>query len=404
MKKLWTILALTAVTAAAASAQQPAAGGAAAGRAAAPAGGAAGGGGRAAQPQPPANLQSRGGGTCARNTAPEGQPPQWEIVQKWNCINEPNPLPPTTAVMIEDMTWMDVRDALAAGKRTAIIATGGMEPNGPFLTTGKHNFVLRTNCEAIARRLGNALCAPIVKFVPEGSIETKSGHMASPGTISMREETYRALLTDIAESLAQGGFENIIFIGDSGGNPAGMNAVSEALNAKYPGAKPMFAHVPEHYSSYSPAGNFMEQQCMIVEGTSSQLHDDPIISLNMYANDPNSISYDRRLRAGLGQINGVDISDPVKAARLAQTIVDFRVDYTIEGIKKAIAAGGTVPVAGRAGGGGGGGAAGAAPAAGANAAAGRAAGGAAPAAGGARAGGAAPAAAPAQPARPACGR
>ena len=135
-----------------------------------------------------------------------------------------------------------------------------MEPNGPFLATGKHNFVLAANCEAIARRLGNALCAPLVKFVPEGNIEQKSGHMASPGTISMREETYRALLTDIAESLAMGGFENIIFIGDSGGNPAGMNAVAAALNEKFPGAKPMFAHVPEHYDSYNATGNYMRTE------------------------------------------------------------------------------------------------------------------------------------------------
>jgi creatinine amidohydrolase len=29
-------------------------------------------------------------------------------------------------VFIDEMTWMDVRDALAAGKTTAIITTGGV--------------------------------------------------------------------------------------------------------------------------------------------------------------------------------------------------------------------------------------------------------------------------------------
>ena len=62
-------------------------------------------------------------------------------------------------VWIEEMTWMDVRDALKAGKTTVIIPTGGIEPNGPWLVTGKHNYVLnRANCDAIARKLGNA-CA-----------------------------------------------------------------------------------------------------------------------------------------------------------------------------------------------------------------------------------------------------
>src|SRR5918996_490744 len=50
-----------------------------------------------------------------------------------------------------------------------------------------HNCVLHANCEAIARKMGNALCAPIVKFVPEGDISPKTSHMVSPGTISMRE-------------------------------------------------------------------------------------------------------------------------------------------------------------------------------------------------------------------------
>ncbi len=98
-----------------------------------------------------------GGGDCRRNA--------------YNCSDTPNPLPEANTVWLGEMTWMDIRDALAAGKTTAIIATGGMEPNGPWLVTGKHNYALEANCQAIARNLGNALCAPIVKWVPEGSIE-----------------------------------------------------------------------------------------------------------------------------------------------------------------------------------------------------------------------------------------
>ena len=41
------------------------------------------------------------------------------------------------------MTWMDVRDAMKAGKTTVIISTGGIEPNGPWLALGKHNYVLQ---------------------------------------------------------------------------------------------------------------------------------------------------------------------------------------------------------------------------------------------------------------------
>jgi hypothetical protein len=322
-----------------------------------------------------------GGGSCSENA--------------WNCAGTPNPLPKANTVWIEEMTWMDVRDAIAEGKTTAIIATGGMEPNGPFLVTGKHNYVLQANCEAIARRLGNALCAPLVKFVPEGNIENRSGHMASPGTISMRQETYEALLTDIAESLAMGGFENVIFIGDSGGNGTGMTAVAARLNDKFPGAKPMFAHVPEHYE-YGAVGSYMRTEhrleapeaepwrqreaaertrlegrygaghaCVNVglqtwrqanpQSWNDNLHDDPVITLNMYAADPNSVRWYERLQTGLAKINGVSIADKAQADVLSAQVVNFRANHTIEGIKRAIANGGTVQQQGGGGGGGGGG-------------------------------------------------
>jgi creatinine amidohydrolase/Fe(II)-dependent formamide hydrolase-like protein len=303
-----------------------------------------GGGGRGGnQPQPPAELTSRGGGTCAENVAEQGQPPRWEVVQKWNCANEPNPLPAINSVWMEEMTWMDVRDALAAGKTTVIIATGGFEPNGPFLALGKHNYVLQANCEAIARRLGNALCAPVVKFVPEGPVDGGGGHMASPGTISLSNETYRAMLSEIARNMKAHGFRNIIMIGDSGGNGSGMEAVAAALKEQWKG-DPVIAHVPEHYE-YSAVSRFMRENGFVVGSADDNLHDDPIITLNMYANDPESISWSRRMAAGLTTINGVSVADPVKNAELAAKVVDFRASFTIEGIRKAIAYGGTVPEA-----------------------------------------------------------
>ena len=147
----------------------------------------------------------------------------------------PNPLAPSDSVWIEDLTYMEVRDRIAAGDTTAIIATGGIEENGPFLATGKHNVILEAVCPAIAEELGNALCAPIVRFVPEGSIDPPSGAMHFPGSFTVRDETYQALLEDIAGSLKQHGFKNVVLIGDSGGNQRGMAAATETLKARWAG-------------------------------------------------------------------------------------------------------------------------------------------------------------------------
>jgi creatinine amidohydrolase len=276
--------------------------------------------------RPPQDPRSMGGGNCAQNPL--------------NCRDTPNPLPAAQTVFIDEMTWMDVRDALAAGKTTAIITTGGVEPNGPWLVTGKHNYVNRVNCEAIARKLGNAVCAPNIAFVPEGGIEPATGHMTSPGTISLREETFRALLTDIAHSLKMHGFKNIMFIGDSGGNQAGQRAVAEDLNKRF-GDDVVVAHVQEYYT-YNVVSEHMAQHGL-KEGQSDNLHDDPVITLNMFMADPKSVRYDERVKAGHAKINGVDISDRSKAMAWGKQIVEFRANYTAEAIKKAIANKGTLP-------------------------------------------------------------
>src|SRR6266516_6403423 len=94
---------------------------------------------------------------------------------------------------IEDLTMMEVRDLLKMGKTTALILTGGIEENGPYLTTGKHNNVLRVTGESIARALGDALVAPIVTLEP-GNPE----RVRTPGTVFLSAETYRAVMTDMA--------------------------------------------------------------------------------------------------------------------------------------------------------------------------------------------------------------
>lgn len=265
--------------------------------------------------------RSMGGGDCRDNP--------------YNCADAPNPLPAVNTVWLEEMTWMDVRDALKAGKTTVIIPTGGIEPNGPWLALGKHNYVLRANCDAIARKLGNALCAPIIELVPEGSIDPKRGHMLSPGTISMREETFQMMLTDVAHSLKMHGFEQIVFIGDSGGNQAGQRAVAEKLNAQF-GKSPVVAHIQEYYD-YAGVAKMLTESGMLKGVKSEGLHDDPVITLNMFVTDPSSVRYDARVKAGKATINGVSIADRARALEIARKIVEFRADVTAAAIKKAIA-------------------------------------------------------------------
>jgi creatinine amidohydrolase/Fe(II)-dependent formamide hydrolase-like protein len=278
--------------------------------------------GRGRGNRPPPNPRTAGGGSCDNNPL--------------NCIDTPNPLTPPDTVWLAEMTWMDVRDAMAAGKKTMIISTGGVEPNGPWLALGKHNYVLRANCDSIARVLGDALCAPIVPFVPEGRIEPKGGHMTTVGTISVEEETFQALLSDMVRSFRAHGFENIILIGDSGGNTRGMQAVADKYTAEW-GGTPMVAHIPEHYRYATVSALLDELGVTTDDMTSDGLHDDPGITMNMMVTDPESVRWSARVAAGHATINGVSIADKDKAIEIGKQIVAMRTANTVAAIKAKIA-------------------------------------------------------------------
>ena len=136
-------------------------------------------------------------------------------------------------VMLEDLTWTEVAAARDAGKTTIIVPIGGTEQNGPHMVLGKHNVRVRILAERIALALGNALVAPVIAYVPEGSIDPPSGHMRFPGTISVPDRAFEAVLEGTARSFKRHGFRDIVFIGDHGGYQRNEQAVAARLNREW---------------------------------------------------------------------------------------------------------------------------------------------------------------------------
>jgi creatinine amidohydrolase/Fe(II)-dependent formamide hydrolase-like protein len=258
-------------------------------------------------------------------------------------LSAPRPIDSLDTVFTEEMTWMEVRDAIAAGKTTVIVGTGGLEQNGPHVATGKHNFVLRSTTAAIARKLGNALVAPIVPFVPEGQIDPPTGHMRYPGSIGLRDETFRALLTDICASLKQSGFRDIVLIGDSGGNLEGMQAVADALNREWAFGPTRVHHIPEYYQqdiwSYDELKRMGIVQLPDVKsasraGVHTDFHYESIVALV----DPRLIRMDQRIKSGRFEVNGVELAPIEKTLEAARHLVDYRAYITVAAIRKALSA------------------------------------------------------------------
>ena len=133
-------------------------------------------------------------------------------------------------VLLEELTWAEVRDLIKTGTTTIIVGTAGTEQKGPHMVDGEHKFVMEYTGEKIARAIGKTLFAPVVTYVPEGSWENPTGHMAKPGTITLPDDRFTDLLVNAGRSLKAGGFKTILFIGESGGNRNGMRDAALKLN------------------------------------------------------------------------------------------------------------------------------------------------------------------------------
>ena len=250
-------------------------------------------------------------------------------------MNAPRPIEALDSVWTEDLTWMEIRDAIKAGKTTGLILTGGVESNGPYLATGKHNFVLKVVGDAIARKLGNALVAPIVTLEPG----RPDGERVAPGSVVLSQATYRAVLTDMANSMRGMGFTTVIMMGDSGGNQGAMKEVSAALDEKYQASGTRFYFIPEYYDYTSvqkliQESGIKEQIELGASQGSDRIHDEYGIDALMALYDPKSIRIDQRTKANKTTINGVSLLPMSKTLEMGKKIVELRAQLTVDAIKK----------------------------------------------------------------------
>lgn len=235
-------------------------------------------------------------------------------------------------VWIEQLTALEVRDLLASGTNTALVLVGGIEENGPYLTTGKHNHVLEVMGPVIARKLGNTLVAPIIRIEP-GNPERAS----ALGQIRLSQDTYRAVLRDYATSLKSQGFTRIFMMGDSGGNLGGMQAVADELSEQWAGQGVIIAHIPEYYN-YAEILTYQNEVLGVPEVQYDEgFHDNYYITSMIMNEDPRYVRYEERLMAGKASINGISISPIQQTLDHGRRLIEFRANATVEAIRKVVA-------------------------------------------------------------------
>ena len=233
------------------------------------------------------------------------------------------------SVFLEELTWTEVRDAIRGGKTTVIIPTGGTEQNGPHMVLGKHNYLVRYKAGEIAQRLGDALVAPVMAYVPEGDVDPPTSHMRFAGTITTPQEVFEQVLAFAARSLAQHGFTDIALLGDSGGNQAGQRAVAESLNAEWEHTPARVHHLTDFYPGPGDAWLREQGETEADAGSHASIHD----TASLLFLNPEMLRLDK-LGAGVaGDASGLVGNSSRATAEYGERILEMQINAAVRQIR-----------------------------------------------------------------------
>ena len=258
----------------------------------------------------------------------------------------------TKSLLIEDMTWTEVRDAIAAGKTTAIYYAGSIEQNGPGVALGKHLFIAHYLAPKIAEQLGNALVYPVMPFAPTGNWgrtepgvidpAKKGGHMRYSGSVHVSEETFAAVAHDVALSAISAGFRNVVLMGDHGGGQSTLAKVAEELNKEW-GPKGIHVHyVPDlYYKEKDLMKDYMAKHGLPLDShagtddTSEVLYVDKMVN----GNSPRWIRPDKLVNSKGNDGSGVNGDQTKATLELGKMFTEAKISLAVAQIRQLIAAG-----------------------------------------------------------------
>jgi creatinine amidohydrolase/Fe(II)-dependent formamide hydrolase-like protein len=235
-------------------------------------------------------------------------------------------------VFVEEMTWTEVREAIAGGRTVAIVPVGSTEQNGPHMVTGRHNVVVRLVAGRIARELGDALVYPVLPFAPTGDVAARSGHMAFPGSVSLTDATFAAVVREVATSAAAAGFRRVVLIGDHGGGQDVLQRTAERLDAERGASGVRFLHASDAYFKAADEQRRDMARRRLPAGAHAGV---PDTSEAMAADrDGRLVRRDRLAPGGPG--TGVD-GDPRKASpELGEVYLKFKADAGVAQVRRWI--------------------------------------------------------------------
>lgn len=130
--------------------------------------------------------------------------------------------------MTYDLARMTSPEARAAMQQSGVVVLpiGSIEQHGPHLPNGTDTMA----AELVAREVADRLGAVYAPFCPYGVTPIHAGH---PGSVTLRRQTFEALLEDVCTELIDAGATTVILVNWHEGNIPSMNAVATDLQDRH---------------------------------------------------------------------------------------------------------------------------------------------------------------------------
>ncbi|MDI6028908.1 creatininase family protein [Corticibacterium sp. UT-5YL-CI-8] len=123
------------------------------------------------------------------------------------------------------LIWAELTRSELKAKRNAgalvVVPTGAIEQHGDFLPVETDTFLVSAVAEIAASRVAGVE----IVVAPAVSVGFSPHHLSHAGTISLRLETYLAVLADTARSILDSGFPRVVFVNGHGGNSAPLRSL-----------------------------------------------------------------------------------------------------------------------------------------------------------------------------------
>jgi creatinine amidohydrolase/Fe(II)-dependent formamide hydrolase-like protein len=237
------------------------------------------------------------------------------------------------SVWIDDLTWPEIRDAIAAGKRTAIIYTGSSEQNGPHMVIGKHNIVAHYVAPRIAEQLGDALVYPVMPFSVTGTITPKAGHMRFPGSVTIPGEVYAAVVRGVAQSALSAGFKVVALMGDHGGGQAELGKVAKELDAQHRKEGARVLYIDDlYYKSDADLKDWLVKHGLPKDVHAGMWDTSPLL----YLEKPGQWIRKDKFAAAT-EANGVTGNPALATPEIGKAFLDIKVDNAVKQIRALMA-------------------------------------------------------------------